>query len=162
MFSFFRVAHTDFSTLSLHVHLLPYNTVMDEEGEVQAVLGVTRDITELKRTREQYKTIVQTAMDGFWRTNSSGRFLDTNEAYCSMIGYSRAELLKMGIQDVEASESPEETAQHIKTIMKTGSDRFETRHRRKDDKLIDIEVSTNYLPFDGGQLVVFLRDITER
>jgi PAS domain S-box-containing protein len=136
--------------------------VMDKEGEVQAVLGVTRDITELKRTREQYKTIVQTAMDGFWRTNSSGRFLDTNDAYCSMIGYSRAELLKMGIQDVEASESPEETTQHIKTIMKTGSDRFETRHRRKDGKLIDIEVSTNYLPFDGGQLVVFLRDITER
>jgi PAS domain S-box-containing protein len=136
--------------------------VMDKEGRVLAVLGVTRDITELKRTREQYKTIVQTAMDGFWRTDCSGRFLDMNDAYCDTIGYSRAELLKMRIQDVEAKESAEETAQHIKIIMETGSDRFETRHRRKDGKLIDIEVSTNYLPFDGGQLVVFLRDITER
>lgn len=141
---------------------LTASVIRDKDGKALYGLAMIEDITQRKSTREQYETIVHTAMDGFWRTDTSGRFLDVNDAYCHMIGCSRAELLKMRIQDVEAKESAEETAQHIKTIMETGSDRFETRHRRKDGKLIDIEVSTNYLPFDDGQLVVFLRDITER
>ena len=136
--------------------------IFDEQRRLIEFQSVGRDITERKRAREQYETIVHTAMEGFWKTDTSGRFLDVNDAYCRMIGYSRDELLKMRIQDLEAQENAEETARHIKTIMETGSDRFETRHRHKDGKLIDVEVSTTYLPFDGGQLVVFLRGITER
>jgi PAS domain S-box-containing protein len=136
--------------------------IFDEQRRLIEFQSVGRDITERKRAGEQYETIVHAAMDGFWKTDTSGRFLGVNDAYCRMIGYSRAELLKMRIQDLEAQESAEETARHIKTIMETGSDRFETRHRRKDGKLVDVEVSTTYLPFDGGQLVVFLREVTER
>ena len=68
----------------------------------------------------------------------------------------------MKIQDVEEKETPEETARHIRTIIEKGSGRFETRHRRKDGTIVDIEVSSNYLDIEGGRFFVFLRDITER
>lgn len=121
-----------------------------------------RDITERRLAEEQYGMVLRTSVDGFWITDIKGRFLDVNDAYCHLIGYSRDELLKMGIPDVEAVERPEETVQHIQKIMAVGGDRFETRHKCKDGKIIDIEVSVNYMKEGFGRLFVFLRDISER
>lgn len=111
---------------------------------------------------EKIKTILRTSIDGFWMTDLDGRFLDVNDAYCQLVGYSREELLRMKITDVEAIEKPEETAARIKKIMETGGDRFETHHRRKDGSTIDVEVSVQYTPADSGSLFVFLRDISQR
>jgi PAS domain S-box-containing protein len=79
-----------------------------------------------------------------------------------MIGYSRDELLKMSIKDIEAIEKPGETAQRIKNIIAQGSDRFESRHKCKDGRTIDIEISVKYHNFGEGQLTVFVRNITGR
>jgi PAS domain S-box-containing protein len=132
------------------------------DGNILGYQGIIRDITERKRAEEEYRTILRTTMDGFWITDIQGRFLDVNDAYCQLIGYSRDELLTMKISDMEAVERPEETAQRIQRIMETGGTRFETRHRCKDGRMIDLEVSVNYTKIGGKQLFVFLRDITER
>ncbi|MHC4662670.1 MAG: PAS domain S-box protein [Planctomycetota bacterium] len=113
-----------------------------------------------KRAEEKYTNVVQTALDGFWINDAEGRFIDVNSSYCNMIGYTHEELLQMRIPDVEASETPEETVQHIKTVVEQGYDRFETRHRCKDGTLLDIEVSTRRN--DVGGTDVFLKDITNR
>jgi PAS domain S-box-containing protein len=120
-----------------------------------------RDITARKRAEEKYKVIIETAMDGFWLMDSQGHFLDVNTAYSNMTGYSRGELLGMQLSDLEAKETPEESAAHIQRLKKSGRERFETLHRRKDGTILDIEVSANYMSIEGGQLFVFLRDITD-
>jgi len=132
------------------------------DGNIFGYQGIIRDITERKRAEEEYRTILRTTMDGFWIADIQGRFLDVNDAYCHLIGYSRDELLTMRISDVEAVERPEETAHRVQRIMETGGDRFETHHRCKDGGIIDVEVSVNYTKSGGGRLVVFLRNITER
>jgi len=115
-----------------------------------------------RKGKDEYKTIIQAAMDGFWLLDMEGRFLDVNDAYCRLIGYSRDELLKMSIPDIEAIETPKETAARIARIKEVGGDHFETRHRRKDGRIIDVEVSVNYIDVDGGRMFVFARDISER
>jgi PAS domain S-box-containing protein len=120
-------------------------------------------MNELQRAREFYRALVRTSMDGFCMVDNQGRLLNVNEVYCQMIGYSREELLAMTVSDVEAMETPEDTARHIQQIKTQGPDRFETRHRHKDGRLLDIEVSAHFVP--GGRdsrFLVFLRDITER
>ena len=136
--------------------------IRNSEGAITHFLAVKEDITERKRAEEEYRTIIRTAMDGFWIVDTQGRFLDVNEAYCAMTGYSRDELLTMKVQDVEAAETPEETARHIKRVREAGFDRFETRHRRKDGSIVDVEVSVNIIQGDVRRLFVFLRDVTER
>ena len=79
-----------------------------------------------------------------------------------MSGYSTQELLAMCVFDLEAAESSNDTAAHIKNIIAQGTDHFESRHRRKDGSTFDIEISVHYKPAEGGQLFVFLQDITER
>ncbi len=117
---------------------------------------------KLTATEKTYQTILQTALDGFWLTDLQGRFLEVNQAYCELTGYSSQELLTMSISDVEASEQPEEVASHIETVMREGSDRFETRHRCIDGRIVDVEVSVTFLDLEGGRLIVFIRDITEK
>jgi PAS domain S-box-containing protein len=121
-----------------------------------------RDITERKRSQEMYETILRTTIDGFWLADMEGRFLEVNDAYCRLTGYSREELLRMTIRDVEAIETPEETSRRIQKIQQVGYDRFESRHRCKDGRVVDVEVSVSYLPGDTGRMVVFVRDITGR
>jgi PAS domain S-box-containing protein len=131
-------------------------------GGNPCMLAVATDITERKQAEEKQQAIINTALDGFWVCNIEGKFLEVNDSYCKMTGYTREELLKMSIQDIEAVESPGQTAQRIKKIGEQGSDRFETQHKRKDGKIIDIEISVNYSNIGEGQMFVFVRDITER
>lgn len=126
-------------------------------------LNICRDISERKQQEIEYQAIVQTTMDGFWIANvHDARFLDVNDAYCHMVGYSRDELLSMHIFDVEAVESPEETAMHIKTVIENGHDFFETRHRHRDGHLVEIEANVSYSAIRGGVFFVFVRDISKR
>jgi PAS domain-containing protein len=57
-------------------------------------LAVFRDITERRRQELEYRTIIQTMSEGFCILDTDGRFLDVNDAYCRISGYSREELLK--------------------------------------------------------------------
>lgn len=113
-------------------------------------------------SEKQYKMVIQTAMDGFWMMDAQARLLDVNEAYCNLTGYSRDELLTMSVADLEAAETPKVTSQHIRQIIKRGCDHFESRHRCKNGRIIDIEVSVNYLEIEGGRFFAFIRDITGR
>jgi len=128
-----------------------------------------RDITKrkqaaaaLRKSVDRHRTIIQTAMDGFWLVDMKGHLLEVNDAYCRMSGYSEQELFTMNISELEAIETFDDTSIHIQKIMEQGEDRFETRHRRKDGTIFDVEISVQSQPFDDGQLVVFLHDITNR
>ena len=143
--------------------------IFDKTGAVALVGGAGVDITErieaeeaLRESEHRLQTILRTAMDGFWRADVQGRFLEVNEAYCRMSAYSEQELLAMSISDVEAREMPSAVVAHIHSTMARGEDRFESRHRRKDGSTFPVEVSAQYKTSDGGQMVAFVRDITER
>jgi two-component system cell cycle sensor histidine kinase/response regulator CckA len=138
-------------------------------GEPRSILCSMGDVTERKRAEdalresdERHQTILQTAMDGFWLVDMQGRLLEVNETYCRMSGYSVQELLAMRIPDLEISETADDVAAHTKRIMAQGADRFESRHRRKDGSIFDVEVSVQYQPTDSGRFVVFLQDVTDR
>ena len=128
-----------------------------------------RDITERKQTEEflkksegRLKSILQTAMDGFWLTDKDGRILEVNETYSRMSGYSHDELLGMKISDLEAQEKDLDITDHMRKLSLIGQDRFESQHRRKDGSVFDVEVSVQYKGEDGGRCVCFFRDITDQ
>ena len=136
--------------------------LLDSNGEIDTILSSGEDITEARSREIQYETILKTAMEGFLISDMQGNIIDCNNAYAEMIGYSREELLKMKISDIEAIEDPEDVKRHIEKIIRTGYDRFETKHKRKDEQIIDVEVSVTYTELASGRLIVFLRNITDR
>ncbi len=147
-------------------HALPI-TRQDEIGDLIAGFNrlldtlAQRDVT-LQQRDEILRSILETSLDGFWRVDGKGRLLDVNPTYSQQSGYAREELLGMQVSDLEAEESAAETVMHIRRLIETGRDQFESRHRRKDGSIWDVEVSATYRDAAGGLLSVFLRDITER
>jgi PAS domain S-box-containing protein len=132
-------------------------------GALEAYLARRRRIEAMLRESEEWhRTILQTTMDGFWLMDTEGCLLEVNEIYCRMSGYSAKELMTMRVADVEDADSAAGIARRIEKVVAQGTDRFESRHRRKDRSLFDVEVSVHYLPIEGGRLVAFVQDITER
>lgn len=117
----------------------------------------------LSRLHAKRNLIINGSMDGFFVTNLEGRILDCNEAFLAMLGYSREELLARRIPDIEAIESDRDVAAHIAKILSIGSDRFDTRHRCKDGRLLDVEINATKAEVDGDiRLYAFVHDISLR
>ena len=139
------------------------------DGSPLMMFGTHQDITQRKQaehhekqTRRYLETILQTTVDGFWVLDMRGILIDVNDAYCRMTGYKKDQLIGMSIGDLDNIESPEETASRIERIVATGSEFFETWQRRRNGSVFPVEVSVTWLPINGGRLVCFGRDITER
>jgi len=146
-------------------------TPLFKPGETKPyqVYATFDDITERKKAEEALQarerllsTILKTTIDGVCVVDNQKRIVQVNNAFCAMTGYSREELLSMTVNDLEAVETPEETTARMKQIIENGSALFETCHRRKDGTIFPLEVSVTYLPIDGGLVVGFFRDISER
>ena len=142
------------------------NRIIEKLEGIASHIGTTlarkQAETALRASEERLKSILETAMDGFWLVDCSGRLLQVNETYCRMSGYSMSELLAMNIADLESIENEDSILERIEKIKLKGEDRFETSHYRKDGSIFDVEISVQYQPLEGGRFVAFLHDITNR
>jgi PAS domain S-box-containing protein len=108
-----------------------------------------------------FESLTNTSLDAFLSFDMEGNITNCNAVALTMYGYSKNEFLTMSIQDIEAQENPEEVLQHQKKLVANGYDRFETRHYRKDKTIIDVEVSTTFVP-EQQQIMTFCRDISDQ
>lgn len=142
----------------------------DEKRAIaEAVLQVValRCAHELESKRDasrlrEYRDLLHSSADGFWLVDPQGYLLEANDAYAKMSGYSAAELVGMPLSVLEALESPDQTCEHIQQVLVDGHDRFESRHRRRDGTVFDVEVSSLYWSGEGGRFAVIVRDLTAR
>ncbi len=139
-----------------------HSGAIKRDNQITGVQIIARDITECRQENEQYKAIVQNTPVGFWLNDTSGNIIDVNDIYCRMTGYTRQELLKMSIKDIEIVEKPYEIVRHIEDIAKSGYDIFETKHRCKDGTIINVEISASRIDLGEARNLVFIRDINER
>jgi PAS domain S-box-containing protein/putative nucleotidyltransferase with HDIG domain len=140
--------------------------VRDSAGQLLAVEGITRDVTERKRAEEELRFtrfVVEQAGDPvFWMT-ADGALTYANPATCAILGYSLDELRRMTIHDIDPDFPATRWPEHMKELEQAGSLTFETHHRTKSGTLIPMEITANYLEYDGDVYdVAFARDIRQR
>ncbi len=141
--------------------------LISHENQEYAI-GIARDITErknsqmaLQKSEEKYSSIIRNSLDGFFRVDNKGRFLEVNDAYCGMIGYTRDELINMSVAELESLEIQKMFLEHISNVKKKGYDRFQTKYKRKDEKIIDVNVALK-LSEDREYIYSFIKDITQQ
>jgi|GEM_PF-2150239 len=151
-----------FHNEALSLYLAEEKAKVEELSRQQSILERERAEAKLSESKLQLRTILQTAMDGFWLMDMQGHILDVNTTICRMSGYTEQELLTKNIADLEVAATALDNSVHFQKVMTTGEDRFEAQLRHKDGRMCDVEVSAQYRPLEGGRIVAFLRDITDR
>ena len=107
-------------------------------------------------------SIDRTADAAFW-IRPDGSFFYVNEAACASVGYSREELLAMAIPQIAPDYHRDLFSEISHEIRRQGSATFEAVHVTKSGRRFPVEVTINYLEFDGREyFCAFARDITER
>ncbi len=145
--------------------------VVDEEGHFLGYRGVGRDVTERKQaevdireSEQRFRTLFEKANDAIFVENERDEIVEVNERACSLLGYSRQELLTMKVSDLQAPEIRGQVGGVIRReLERHGNAMFETVDLHRSGRRILVEV-TNTPIFDQGQKLVLsvVRDVTER
>lgn len=141
-------------------------SILDDKGSVQEIISVGRDITPRKEVEKQLG-ITQFAVDKskstfFWM-NPECRIVYANEHACGSLGYSRDELVGKYVWDIDPDFRPEHWAAFWPMLKQKKSITIETHHKRKDGTVFPVEITANYILYDGQEHdFAYARDITER
>jgi PAS domain S-box-containing protein len=140
----------------------------DDRGEPVRMFGTAQDVTDQRRTQEQFRGLVESAPDAMVIVNEEGRIALVNAQAEKLFGYARDELIG---QDVEMLVPERFRASHPlhrgnyfldpeTRAMGAGLDLWGLK---KDGTEFAVEISLSPLPTEGGILVSSaIRDITER
>jgi diguanylate cyclase (GGDEF)-like protein/PAS domain S-box-containing protein len=135
-------------------------------GHRQLILTTWRDISERKKNENALKLtqfVVDHSSVEAYRINSEGRILYANQTACKEMGYSEAEMLSLSISDIDPIVRDESWIAHWQDLVKQKAIFLETMHKRKNGTTRSVEVSANYVNFDGKEYnFAFVRDISER
>ncbi|TRZ94591.1 MAG: EAL domain-containing protein [Rhodocyclaceae bacterium] len=118
----------------------------------------------LEREKTRLAAILETASDGIHIVDAEGVLVDANEAFLNLLGYDRTAIGRLHISDWDAQLDEEAIRETIKNLISQGDTvLLETRHRRRDGRIIDVEVGTRPIRMDGKDYIyASSRDITER
>ncbi len=132
----------------------------------QKIKELEKEVFE-RKLMEQTLHFTQFAIDrssdaAFWM-GPDARFVYVNEAACRTLGYTRDELIKMTVYDIDPDFAQEFWPDHWAEVKRKGSFVAESHHRTKDGRIFPVEISVNYLEFGGKEYnCAFARDISER
>lgn len=124
------------------------------------------DLTERQRV-EQRISLLNFAMNNVseaaFLIDDQGRFHFVNEEACRILGYSRGELLGLGVQEVDPDFPNERWSSHWEELRRKRSLLFEGRHRTKDGRELPVEINANYFEYEGKEYnLALVHDVTER
>ncbi len=147
--------------------------ILDECGDIVGLVGVSRDITERKKTEEaleeseeRYRDLVEKAGIAILIDDREGNFKYVNERYAELFGYSEEELESQSIHTVVHTDDVDIVLQyHNKRIQgKKAPSRYEFKGVKKDGTPIYLEVDAKAIK-KGKEVVgtrCYIWDITDR
>ncbi len=129
--------------------MLVVTPIRDEQGEASGYLGIAQDITEqylAKRALEKSETKLRRLFElsplGIAMTDMNGRFIEFNEAFRRICGYSSDELKSIDYWKLTPEKYQSIEQQQLESLRKTGRyGPFEKEYRRKDGGLVPLRLN---------------------
>ena len=120
---------------------------------------------ELRESEGKYRTLFEGSSQGILATDiETNRFIDANPSICRMFGYSKEELLRLGIMEIHPQEAHDEIKSGMERQKQKGSSLSpEIPCLRKDGTIFYADISGATTVIHGRRCIVgFFVDVTER
>ena len=149
--------------------LLSDAVMRDENGGVQGIIRVGKDMTEIKQAEEQlrlHETALESAANAVVITDRRGYITWTNTSFTSLTGYSFEEVVGQDIRILKSDRHDHAFYQNQwDTILSGKVWQGEVINQKKDGSLYTEEVTITPVYDQNGEISHFIRikqDVTER
>jgi len=126
--------------------------------------GMWRANRRIQRETLRNRLLLRSASDGIHVIDRRGDVLEASDSFCAMLGHDRTQILGMNVRQWEARYDNEEVDTLLERLFSEGASTcLQTRHRRKDGNILEIELTVSPLTLDDRNvLFVSARDISAR
>jgi PAS domain S-box-containing protein len=137
----------------------------------ERVVIIIRDVSERKRVEaqlrvreERYRVLFDVSPVPAWVFDTATlEILAANDAAAGFYGHAKTELLTRNVEDLLPAEEVADFLAGLAGIRPTAGERVRSRHRTKDRRIVEVEVTSHALLFDGrAAQLVLASDVTER
>jgi two-component system sensor histidine kinase/response regulator len=118
----------------------------------------------VERERDRLEAILKTASDGIHILDADGLLVDANDAFLNMLGFDKTAIGRLHVFDFDTHLNPETIQENLeKLLARRNTMVIETRQRRSDGRIIDVEVNCCAITIDGRDYIYgSSRDVTKR
>ena len=148
---------------------LSANLIHNSVGEVIGSMGISRNITEIKKLEDQFQHIVNNATDIIYTSNYKGKIIFINDSVFDVLGYSNSEVTDKNFDHIIVNEDKQMVVDFYKDQFDSGSSEsyLEFRLYKKDGSKIWVgqNVKTIFTSSDKSRIAGYngiLRDINDR
>ena len=153
---------------------LTASPIRNETGELLGYMGISRDITEikkaeiaLKQSEERYRLLVENSTDIIYKTDKKGYYKFVNQAFIKTTKYNNNEILSMNCMDLVPKEYRKKVRSFYLNQMdkRKAIEQFEVPVITKDKKIIWVNQLSRLEKNDNGKISGFTftaRDVTEK
>ena len=118
---------------------------------------------DIIESESRFRSLVNNAADAFYLVDMNGRIVDVNKVSSAMLGYSRDELLQMGVAEVQVGLPIEKVLEVINSMPIGSSKTLFGQHRKKDGTTFPIEAHISVIEQrEQRYSITLVSDITER
>jgi len=127
-------------------------------------LAQARTEEALNRSATEFRTLFEATSDSIFLISLEGEILEVNQESCKRLGYSREELLRMKVQEIDPTGStPEMNERRKQRFLAHGEFLFETIQIAKSGAEIPVEINGRVFDYRGTRCILCMaRDISER
>jgi two-component system cell cycle sensor histidine kinase/response regulator CckA len=133
--------------------------------QLASAIDHKRNEEALRRSEARYRSLVQSAVYGIYRSSVDGKFLDVNPALIAMLGYETVGQV-LGLDPTsDVFVNPAEQARLMQEFQQKGRlDSIEVHWKRKDGKTITVQLSGRAVTEAEADpaLELIAEDVTER
>ncbi len=166
----FLTSHTEKDVVDQVKNITRYGYVIKNSGEFVLLEAITMAFElfnshqRLHESEDRYRTAFMTSPDAININRIDGLYVDVNEGFTSLTGFTRDEVIGRNSAEIEIWAIPEDRERLIKGLQETGYvENLETMFRLKSGETRKGLMSARVLQMDGQPHILSItRDISRR